>query len=300
MNKNELRKFNEYLDRVVNEDKSFNNNTLRSEEKESLLKNLDLNTCTVTMIHDGIMSGQFAYPILKDKQKVFQIIKETFDINVPKNSEIKFLKQNWDIDFYIDGGIRLYVAELPLDKEGTDIIDFCIDEVFDTDEEFNDFIQKHSKNKTEKRRNESDEDELVDYYKNHLDEFLNDYYFDNAELQDEFDSDLLITNKEKLFDEWVKCLNYHDEYTAAEHSARKVLKNNESRKIRRKSENRTRPLNEDTFTMKVWIDNGDTLLFEKEIKDYYEYEHDYFPHLQHCTIELWDGDDLVHNIQLGY
>ena len=57
---------------------------------------------------------------------------------------------------------------------------------------------------------------------------------------------------------------------------------------------------EDNLDLKVWIDNGDTLMFETKIKDYFDYENNYFPHLQHCIVEIWDGDKLLHNIKLGY
>ena len=50
----------------------------------------------------------------------------------------------------------------------------------------------------------------------------------------------------------------------------------------------------------VWTHGGDYLLFEKEIFNYSEYETEYFPHLQHCQVEIWDGDILMHDITLGY
>jgi len=55
-----------------------------------------------------------------------------------------------------------------------------------------------------------------------------------------------------------------------------------------------------SLDLKVWTHNGDFLLFETKIKDYAEYETEYFPHLQHVLVEIWDGDDLKHNIKLGY
>lgn len=57
---------------------------------------------------------------------------------------------------------------------------------------------------------------------------------------------------------------------------------------------------EDLLDLKVWTHNGDFLLFETKIKDYAEYETEYFPHLQHVQVEIWDGDRLEHNIKLGY
>ena len=60
-----------------------------------------------------------------------------------------------------------------------------------------------------------------------IDEFMSDYFYDNAELQSEFDYDLLDEYKKQIFEKWQE-LVHHDgenEWVAAEMAAKAVLPN---------------------------------------------------------------------------
>ena len=60
-----------------------------------------------------------------------------------------------------------------------------------------------------------------------IDEFMSDYFYDNAELQSEFDYDLLDEYKKQIFEKWQELVHHEgeNEWVAAEMAAKAVLPN---------------------------------------------------------------------------
>lgn len=74
--------------------------------------------------------------------------------------------------------------------------------------------------------NEADSADLLDGYKDNVDGFMSDYFYDNAELQSEYDSDLLEQNKNEIFAKWKELISGgENEWAAAEDAANDVLSN---------------------------------------------------------------------------
>lgn len=67
---------------------------------------------------------------------------------------------------------------------------------------------------------EADSADLLDGYKDNVDGFMADYFYDNAELQSEYDSDLLEQNKNEIFAKWKELISGgENEWAAAEDAA---------------------------------------------------------------------------------
>ena len=109
------------------------------------LKNIDVNKLNIKMQYDGIMIDTLLnYSELKNKDIVLKSIKDNFDIDTKNVQNIK-IYENLKTDFVGDVtsySFRIYLAELWLDKNGNDIIDFCADYVPETIEDFNNLMDK--------------------------------------------------------------------------------------------------------------------------------------------------------------
>ena len=65
-----------------------------------------------------------------------------------------------------------------------------------------------------------------------VDEFMSDYFYDNAELQSEFDSDLLEEYKNEIFEKWQELIkDGENEWEAAEMAANEVLPNSDDKDV---------------------------------------------------------------------
>lgn len=70
------------------------------------------------------------------------------------------------------------------------------------------------------------EEESVDESNDNVDEFMSDYFYDNAELQSEYDYDLLDEYKNEIYAKWKELVkDGEDEWVAAEDAANEVLPN---------------------------------------------------------------------------
>lgn len=71
-----------------------------------------------------------------------------------------------------------------------------------------------------------DDVELANGSYGNIDSFMEDYFYDNAELQSEYDYDLLDEYKYEIFAKWQELVgNGENDWTAAEIAANEVLPN---------------------------------------------------------------------------
>ena len=118
--------------------------TYSEEYREQQLQNIDLCKHYVTVQYNGSMGGYGMYEKLTDRAYMEKILKEDWGIYVSENTTLVLIDNptDWEIDIYVEGGLRLYVAELWLDEEGNDIVDFCVDYVCETNEKFDKLIEE--------------------------------------------------------------------------------------------------------------------------------------------------------------
>ena len=172
--------------------------------------------------------------------------EESFDMDTTLDNDL----ENQIRESLLAAGINLEesIDSTPQQDFAEDITDAEQDENADElmNEDISDTITREVKiNESDNWFMDDEENEPYEY--TDVDEFMADYFYDNAALQSEYDNDLLDEYKNEIFAKWKELLaDGKDEWRAAEIAANEVLPNSDDKETAKKWD-----------TQHLWDDNLD-------------------------------------------
>lgn len=172
--------------------------------------------------------------------------EESFDMDTTLDNDL----ENQIRESLLAAGINLEesIDSTPQQDFAEDITDAEQDENADElmNEDMSDTITRDVKiNESDNWFMDDEENEPYEY--TDVDEFMADYFYDNAALQSEYDNDLLDEYKNEIFAKWKELLaDGKDEWQAAEIAANEVLPNSDDKETAKKWD-----------TQHLWDDNLD-------------------------------------------
>ena len=172
--------------------------------------------------------------------------EESFDMDTTLDNDL----ENQIRESLLAAGINLEesIDSTPQQDFAEDITDAEQDENADElmNEDISDTITREVKiNESDNWFMDDEENEPYEY--TDVDEFMDDYFYDNASLQSEYDNDLLDEYKNEIFAKWKELLaDGKDEWRAAEIAANEVLPNSDDKETAKKWD-----------TQHLWDDNLD-------------------------------------------
>ena len=172
--------------------------------------------------------------------------EESFDMDTTLDNDL----ENQIRESLLAAGINLEesIDSTPQQDFAEDITDAEQDENADElmNEDISDTITREVKiNESDNWFMDDEENEPYEY--TDVDEFMADYFYDNAALQSEYDNDLLDEYKNEIFAKWKELLaDGKDEWRAAEIAANEVLPNSDYKETAKKWD-----------TQHLWDDNLD-------------------------------------------
>lgn len=203
-----------------------------------------------SMMDDGMYDEVDEDVVLDPSQKDSTVVaneKNNFDDELDEELEM-LMRETFDIagveDLNFDKKLNEAEENVPgedfIDEDGTleetPQLDFAHDMVDDAeqDEYAEEIVGEADGDDIEDWQYDEYQDDvaLANGSYGNVDEFMSDYFYDNAELQSEFDSDLLEEYKNEIFEKWQELIkDGENEWEAAEMAANEVLPNSDDKDV---------------------------------------------------------------------